>query len=159
MTTQVSEMEAQYQEEDERDYQEEDERDYQEGDEWGYQEGDEWGFQQEDEWTDDTAWDDFFIISEAVEGILEYISYLVRYHDPRIWATQDICGNPNSGVYCGVVERRFAREVGHIVQRRLQRRGFLGVYVGFVGEERDEYEEEREWITVLLGGWLGPRLR
>jgi hypothetical protein len=142
-------MEAQYQEEEEWGYQEEGEWDYQE---------EEWGSQQ-DEWTDDTTWDDFFIISEAVEGILEYISYLVRYHDSRIWATQDICGNPNTGAYCGVVERRFAREVGHIVQRRLQRRGFLGVYVGFVAEERDEYEEEREWITVLLGGWLGPRVR
>jgi hypothetical protein len=149
-------MEAQYQEEEEWDYQEE-EWDYQQEEEWDYQQEEEWDYQQ-DEWTDDTTWD-FFTIPEAVEGILEYISYLVRYHDPRIWATQDICGNPNSGAYCGVVERRFAREVGHIVQRRLERRGFIGVYVGFVPDERDEYEEEREWITVLLGGWIGPRVR
>ena len=47
---------------------------------------------------------------------------------------------------------RLAVEVEVTVQKRVERMGFLDVYVRFVAAQE---EEEKEDVMVLLGGWSG----
>ena len=47
---------------------------------------------------------------------------------------------------------RLAVEVGLTVQRRVERMGFLDVYVRFVAAQE---EEEKKDVMILLGGWSG----